>query len=312
MIWQFIKYLFHPTSIAENFTFFSGGGTSTVQQKSFTPEEEAMRKLLMSTGKDIYDQTQGQYTAAGYPGAAPVPASPQTIQARQMLQDTATGQGSAVSAAAGQALQFGLKDVLYPESNPALQATIDTATRQVGQAYTDPGGVISRIKQNFTAGNSGGTSTRESIAGGLAARSYLDTVGDVTGKLASQGYQAGLDTFGRTMAFAPQAYNLMTQPAQTMAQVGGSVEAEQAALNNFESLKKQYALNAPWMGLQNLSNVFTGTANPATTSTANTQSNPVMNMAGGAMAGWALGAQMGASYGPYGAAAGAFLGLLMS
>ena len=314
MIWQFIKRLFHPVAIADNFTLYGGGGgTNTTVEKSYTPEEEAIRKMLLEKGVDVYNQQAGKYTSGGYPGSKPIAPAAETEQARQMLASTALNQGQQVSAAAGKALQFGLNDVLYPSTNPALQATIDTATRKVGEAYTDPGGVISQIRSNFTSGNSAGRSTREDIAGGLAARSYLNTIGDVTGQIASQGYGQGLDAFGRTLAFSPQTYQMMLQPASNLATVGASREAEAAAGEDFAAAQREWELNAPWMALQNLGGVFTGTANPGTVSTSNSPSNRTQAAAGGAMAGAAIGAQTGfQSGGVYGAAIGAIAGLLLS
>jgi len=291
-----------------------GGSSNTTVQKAYTPEEEEMRKYLMNEGQRIYGQASPQFTTAGYPGAQPTPVSAETEAARQAMTATATGSGSQLSTALGQATQFGLKDVLYPESNPALQATIDTATRKIGQAYTDPNGVLSNIRSNFTAGNSAGTSTRESIAGGLAGRSYLDAIGDVTGRISSEGYKAGLDTFGKTLALAPSTYSTMLAPAQTLATVGGSREAEAAGQEAYAASGREWQLNAPWMGLQNLSQIFAGTANPATSSTgtATAASNPAMSAAGGAMAGWALGAAEGSIGGPMGMAIGAIAGLILS
>jgi len=291
----------------------SGGGSSTTVQKSYTPEEEEIRKFMLEAGKGIYDQTAAQTSAATYPGAKPVPVSAETEAARQMLTGFSLGQGQSIAQTTGDALQFGMRDVLNPQSNPYYQAHQAAAIRPITQAYTDPGGVIQTITDRFTAGNSGGYGTRESIAGGLAARSYLDTIGDVTAKMGSTAYGQGLDTFGRTLAFAPQSYNMMLQPAQTLATVGGSREAEAAGIENFEAAKRQWELNAPWMGLQNLGAVFQGTASPATKTEADAASNPAMSAAGGAMAGWAIGAQIGGqSGGPWGAAIGALAGLILA
>lgn len=285
------------------------GGTTTVQ-KSYTPMEEQIRNTLLQQGLNTYYSTMGQ--GGAYPGAAPIPASQQTQQARQMLTQAALGPGQDVSMAAGNALKFGLSDVLKPESNPSLQSYLDSATRRISDTYTDPNGVLAQIRNNFTAGNSGGTSTREGIAGGLAAKSFLNTIGDVTANVTNTAYGQGLDTFGKAMAFAPQTYGLITQPAQTLATVGGSIESDKAAQEAYAAAQRQWTLNQPWMGLQNLGSLFSGVAAPGSTTSMDPAKNPAMSAAGGAMAGWALGAQMGAGYGPYGAAIGALAGLVLS
>lgn len=318
---KLLLWLFSPVAIAHWCTLHLGGGGSntTTVQKSFTPEEEAIRRFMLEQGRQAFNQLQPQLNAGGFPGAAPIPASPQTQQARQQLQTQAAGVGQQIADATSGAIQFGLKDVLFPSTNPALQSTIDTATRQVGQQFTDPGGVIQRIRDQFTAGSSGGASTRESIAGGLAGRSFLDTIGDVTGRIASQGFGQGLDAFTRTLGLAPGAAGLTLQPAQTLATVGGSIEAEQQAAENFEAQKRGFALNAPFIGLQNLSQIFNANVNPATQTSANAASNPALAAAGGALTGATLGSSIAAGTstgasagGAWGAAIGAIAGLLLS
>lgn len=290
----------------------SGGGSSTTTQKSYTPQEEEIRQFMLKTGQDIYDK-QATSGPGQYPGAKPIPASAETEAARRQLTNFSLGQGQTIAQTTGEALQFGMKDVLNPQSNPYYQAHQEAAIRPINQAYTDPGGVIQTIGDRFTAGSSGGYGTRESIAGGIAGRGYLDTVGDVTAKMGSEAYGQGLDTFGRTMAFAPQSYNMMTQPAATLATVGGSREAEAAGQENYAAQQRQFEMNAPWMNLQNLGSVFQGTASPGSVTNADAASNPMMSAAGGAMAGWAVGAQVGgASGGPWGAAIGALAGLMFA
>jgi hypothetical protein len=305
--------LFHPKAIAESFTFFGGGGSTNTVQKQYSPEEEAMRKALLGEAQKVYAKTQPQFEAALYPGAKPIGPSTATQASQAAALNTALGPGQQVADTAANAINFGLNDVLQPGANPALQGHIDSAVRRVGEAYTDPGGVISNIRSNFMQSSPSGQSSREAIAMGLAGRSYLNTVGDVTASMTSDAYNKGLDTFRSTLAFSPQAYNLMMQPAATLSAVGGQQEAYAANQEAYQAAARQWGLNAPWQGLQNFANIIHGGANPSTVSTGETASNPMMGAAGGAMAGWAIGAQTGAaSGGPYGAVIGAALGLLLS
>ncbi len=284
--------------------------SSTTTQQVYSPEETAARNKVQSEAERIYNSTSGSFTSANYPGAAPTPFSSDTVAAQNYLRNFATTQGSTIAGQAGDALKFGLKDVLSPSSNPALQQTIDTTTRKIGETYTDPGGVLSNIRGAFTGNNSGGSGTREGIAGGLAGRSYLNAVGDATGKITSDAYKEGLDTFNKTLAFAPNAYNLMTQPALTQAAVGQQIEGMQQAQATYGANQQSWALNAPWMGLQNYAQIVYGGANPATTTTGTASTGSANKNAGMGMAlqGASIGATVG---GPWGALIGGAAGLLM-
>lgn len=282
------------------------GGQSTQTVQNYSPEEAARRAQVMAEAERIFKAMSAGGTPA-FPGAAPVGPSQATLNAQGRLQGFSTGAGQNAANQALGALQFGLGDVLYPQSNPALQATIDTATRHIGNQFTDPGGVLSQIRNEFSGSSSDGVSSREGIAGGMAARSYLDAVGDVTGKITSEGYKAGLDTFGRTMAFAPNLYNMGTQPAITEGAVGQQQEAYAQAQQDFEAASRMWDINAPWNNVQNYANIVFGGSSPGSTTTSTNQISSVQR-AGMALSGAAMGFQMG---GPYGAAAGAALGLLL-
>lgn len=293
----------------------SGGskGTQTTVQQNYSPEEAAARARVMAQAEAIFGKESVRQPT--YPGAQPVAASADTLAAQEQLRQFSTGQGAQVASQAGEALKFGLGDVLYPETNPALQATIGTATRKVGEAFTDPGGVLSQIRSNFATTAPGGQSSREAIAMGLAGRGYLDTIGDVTGRLASEGYRAGLDTFGRTLAFSPNVYNLMTQPAVTQSAVGQQTEAYQQAQEDFAAGGRAFDINAPWSQLQNYANIVFGGSSAGTTTDARGPGVTGTQRAGMALAGASIGAYAAAGTsmgGPYGAAAGAAIGLLMS
>jgi hypothetical protein len=301
-------------------------GLNTYQQQRGTMNWDAYNQAIINWNQQMQTPvpdgsvkasvpmpTPGQFVVGGsqspYPGAKPVAPGAETTQAQNMLTELASSQGQNLVNSSMGALNFGLKDVLYPQSNPALQSTIDTATRKVGEAYTAPGGVLSNIRSNFMQSAPGGQSSREAIAMGLAGKGYLDAVGDVTGKLTSDAYSKGLDTFSRTMAFAPNMYNLMAQPAMTVGAVGAAKDTQAQAEEDFAAAGRSWDINAPWMNLQNFANIVYGGASPGTTSTSVGPGTTGVQRLGAATMGAAMGMQMG---GPMGGAAGAALGLLSS
>lgn len=282
-------------------------GTSTTSTTtSYSPEEAVRRQQVMDAAMQMWKGGTPQY-----PGAAPVPFSADTVAAQDRLRSFSAGAGANVANTAGNALEFGLNSVLNPTSTPGFQASLDTATRKIGQAYTDPGGVISNIRSSFGTANSAGTGSREGIAGGIAARSYLDAIGDVTGKMTSDAYSKGLDTFSKTLAFAPNAYSLMTQPALTQAAVGQQIDEKNQATAQYEADAKLWGVNYPMTSLQNYANIIYGGSTPTTSSTASVpeaKQNPLMPVGAGLM-----GAQLSQMLGVsplVGGAAGLLYGLL--
>lgn len=300
---NYLTGLYSPTQMGGIFGMSGGkgGGSTTNTTINYSPEEAARRALVMSEAERIYGQQAG--SAAAH---APAGASPDTLAAQERMRSFATGSGQQMATAAGNAMQFGLGDVLYPETNPALKSTLDTATRTIGEAYTSPAGPYAQIRQNF--GSQEGRGSREAIALGLAGRSYLNTVGDVTGKITSDAYNKGLDTFSKTLAVAPQTYALGQQPALTQDAVGQQVEG-------YQEQQRQWELNAPWSELQNYANIVFGGSSAGTTTNSQGPGTSNVQRAGMAMAGASMGymaAQGTAIGGPYGAAIGAGIGLLMS
>lgn len=285
-----------------------GGGATTSVTQNFSPEEAARRAQVMDEAQKIYEQTAPNISSASYPGARPVPFSMPTLMAQELLANYALngaqnfanlGQGSA---------QFGLQDVLYPQTNPALEATITAAQRPVVQQFTDAGGVLSQIRDSATgAGQYGGT--RQGIAEGIAMGRLGQTLGDISSNIATEGYKSGLDTFSRTMALLPALQQMGTNPATYMSAIGQQQEGLAQENENYAANARMWELNAPWAPLQNYASIVYGGANPSTTTTQignMPRANPILGGIGGA----ATGAYIGSMIPGVGTGIGAGLGLL--
>lgn len=288
-----------------------GGGTTTSTQtvQNFSPEEAAARNAVQSEAQRIYNATSGQITNAPYPGATPAPASTPTLQGQNAAL-TAAGTQANMAGQLSAAQGFGLYDVLFPQTNPALRASVDAAIRPVTESYTQAGGVLSQIRDQAT--NAGGFNTRSDIAGGIAGRGYLSTVGDISARMHSDAYNKGLDTFSRTMALAPQNIQAQTAPAQTLSAVGQQQEAYQQQQLDYDAAVRQWSMNAPWAALQNYANIVYGGSTPGTSSTSFSSGgggggSTAMNALGGA----AMGASIGSAIPGIGTAVGAGVGLMM-
>jgi len=266
----------------------------------YSPEEAARRAKVMAEAERIYSQTQG--SAMNMQGPA---ASADTLKAQQMLREQAMGGMTDVAAMMPWAMQFGMQQAVDPMSSPGFQQTLDTATRKVGEAYQSPTGPFAGIRTASQTQNSGGSGTREGIAMGMAGRDYLNTIGDVTGRLTDAAYGRGLDTFNRTLATAPAAMGVMSQPASAISAIGGQTEG-------YEQAGREWELTAPWASFGPYANTVQGMSAPTGTSSTTTgtgaRANPMAPL-GMAM----MGASMGTAIMPgWGTAIGAGAGLLLS
>jgi hypothetical protein len=285
-----------------------GGGsdsTTTATTQNYSPEEAAQRALVQAEAARIYGQTAPGISSASYPGAMVTPFSPETRAAQTLAMESANNQQQGVNLM-NSGMQYGLNGAMDVQNNPYLQNAISAAIRPVTQQYVDPGGVLSSIRTNAVqAGQFGGV--RQGMAEGLAAGRYTQNAFDTAGKMASDAYNTGQETFGRTMALAPQTIQANTIPVNTLSGVGAQNENLGQEQASYDAAARLWGLNAPWAPLQNYASIVYGGANPSTVSTSE---GPQSSGGGarGALGGAASGALMGAQGGPLGVAGGAILG----
>ena len=106
---------------------------------------------------------------------------------------------------------------LDPNSNPALQATIDAANRPIFQGLNEQ--VLPSLRgESRTNGVFG--SNRQGIAEGLASRGALDAAGTNSANIAYQGYNQGLQAMMQNLGLLPQTQGALTTGAQTTGAVG--------------------------------------------------------------------------------------------
>ena len=116
------------------------------------------------------------------------------------------------------ALNFAL-DPRNAMNNPYLQKAMGSAIRPLTQNFQE--NVLSGITDSAVgAGQSG--SSRQGIAEGIAARGYMDQVGDITGRMASQNYSDALARMSRGIDQAGGVANLGMMPANIMQGLGQS------------------------------------------------------------------------------------------
>lgn len=294
---------------------FGGGGgksTNTSTNINYSPEEAARRSQVMDESQRIYNQSAGQMTSSGYPGAVPVGQDWNTRHGQTLMQQGAgtimnqigatqqagqqaqgaiqqnAGLSNYQNAQMAQGMQYGLNGAMDVRNNPYLQQAMQAAIRPVTDQYNDAGGVMSNIRTGAQQAGQVGSS-RQGIAEGLAAKAYMQKVGDITSQMGASAYDKGQDTYSKTLAQLPAwqksamgnaelANDLLknqagaTQQITNAAQAPGAMYSAVGAQN--ENLAREYQdyyanqrmwnLNAPWIPLQNYASIVYGGSAPST------------------------------------------------
>lgn len=152
-----------------------------------------------------------------------------------MAANYAVGQGTGIANQTAGALNFGL-NAANVNQNPYLQQAMQSSIRPLTQAYQE--NALSGITdQAVASGGYGGS--RQGIAEGIAARGYLDSVGDVVSGMGNQAYGQGLNTMMQAVGQAPNVQNMGLFGSNVMQGIGGQ----------YQGLEQQ-RMDAPWTNLQ--------------------------------------------------------------
>lgn len=254
-----------------------------------------------------------------YPAQMFINRTPLETQARDLQLGYLTGPEMAQDINQVQsAVNFGLGDVLYPESNPAMQAYMDAANRGTVRQLTE--NILPSYRGGFIdAGQIG--SSREAMAEGMAMEEAVRSIADTNAKIAMGGYGQGLEHMAKSVAFAPMSIGMDLQIPEAIKAIGAEdrswmekpLQEDITRWNYYEGLPQQ-KLNEYLAALSGYPTGAFGT----TTSTTDEGggSSKGMGMMGGALSGAAMGGALaGAAKGTavmpvWGTAIGAILGAL--
>ena len=243
------------------------------------------------------------------PASAPVPFDPLTLQSQDQLLNFALGQGQAGVNDIQNSLSYGLNEARDPLNNPALISLLESTNRRLFDQFTDPGGALSQIRdQSLQAGQYGGT--RQGIGEGIAAGRFAEVLGDTSAQIINNAYNTGQETFGRTLALAPQSLQTGALPATFTGAVGAQRENKAQQFEDFAASGRAFDLNAPFIPVQNFANIVNGTITPGVLNSNSATGGSSSGGIGGILGGTASGAMAGSAAGPYGALAGRAIGLL--
>lgn len=191
---------------------FGGGEQKSTTEIKLSPEQQAIVGQAMPYIKDFASQgvqLPGQTGIVGF--------NPTQTQAQGMALGAAGTQGQLAGAGAGFAGDLFSGKYLDPRTNPALQGTIDAATRPIFEGLTEQ--ILPGIRgEAVTTGNMG--SSRQGIAEGMAAREASRAAGDVGSQIAYQGYNSGLQAMLQNLGMLPNTLKSQTAAAGTTGAVG--------------------------------------------------------------------------------------------
>lgn len=279
---------------------FGNSDTTTTSKVELPRETKELLKLGMPYAKQF---------AANPPS---LPSSPMTAAfdpAQMAGQQAAVGaapvQGQLAGDAAG-ATNFLLNKALFPNTNPALQQTIDAAVRPIQENLTSS--TLPAIRSEAALkGQYGGS--RQGVAEGIASRAASQAIGDTGAKVATEGYKSGLDAMYRALGLAPQTSDMQLSPAVTLSGVGDVRQGQQQRLIDEGVYRSMYGQQLPLMMAQELAALAQGIPGGGGSVTAPAaQGNPLTGAIGGGTLGAAL---FPAAAGPAGLA-GAGIGALLS
>lgn len=289
-----------------------GGGTQTSSTVEKADPWAGQQPYLT----DIFGKAQAQYnsgTPSYYPGTVLAPQDPNTLAAQEKALTYANTTAPDAVGRVLSAQNFGLGDVLYADSNPALRANVRGALNPIVDNF------YNRILPNIGSeaqkqGAYGGA--RQGIVESNAVQDLNRALLDTSAKMYSDAYGLGLDTFGKSLALAPQTITAGTLPAQIQDAVGQQRTAVtqdeiNAAIEKF-NWEQQLPANKLAQYQQLVQGNYGGSGTSTSTSPA-ARRGGLTSALGGAMTGASLASMMFAGStvaGPLGAGLGALIGLL--
>lgn len=256
-----------------------GGGNQTQQidQNPYAPTIPYLNEILK--------QYQG-YANSPLPYSSPdqmvAGLTPEQMQAAGMVTQGAGGAQALNQQAQAGIVPFLNGSMMNVENNPYLQNAINAAIRPVTQNFQE--NVIPGIQSQFSVGTDAYDQSREGIARGIAQRSYLDTVGDISSNMANAGYNTGMNATISAFNQVPQLTTAATAPGQAQWNIGALLQGQNQnqinAAGAFDALQQQR--------LQQAGNFYTQIGQigrQGSQVTQGAQGNPYLGAVGGAILG---------------------------
>lgn len=258
----------------------SGGKSQPTTQTTtyqLSPEQRQILDLAMPGLKSFaQNNPTAENIIPGFSGVAGF--DPAQVAGQEAVLGS-TGQQGATVGAAAQGNQFLASGAaLDPNTNPALQGTINAAVRPITDQLLEK--ALPAIRSGAAmAGQYGGS--RQGIAEGQAIRGAETAVGDTAAKVANQGYLSGLDAMTKNIGLAPQTAQSLALPGITTSGVGDVRQQLAQALLGEQT--NRFSTSALWpllLGKEYASMVSGIPGGGSTTTASGPQSNSLLQALG--------------------------------
>jgi hypothetical protein len=187
----------------------------------------------------------------------------------------------------GGAQNFLLGDVLDVNNNQGLQGAISAALRPLEEQFTR---VIKPGVNHESIGTGPFSSfggTKNVMANNLADNAYMRQVGDTSSKIVNDTYLGNLDAFTKGVGMAPQTQRAMLFPETAIGAVGDT-QAQRLAAQKQQQFEDQMLPFSMALQLIGTAGATPGGGSSGTVTGAQPQSNPMMQLLGGALSAMAF------------------------
>lgn len=279
-----------------------GGGNQTSTSTQTTNYLPGQREFFTDTYRYL-QPLLGNFQNIQYPVQDPTAnASADTTRSQGAIRAGVNANGAQYGQDVLNANKFLLSDVLFPGSNPALQGTIDAAINPVQDRLMR--NILPSLRSAYTSGDAVG-STRQGIAEGIALGDFSRNALDATSQISTNAYQSGLDAMGRALALAPATYGAAMSPYTMLNASGAQQDTQAQAEINGQIARGMFNTFGPLSYLGNVVNIGNSIAPEGYTTVGTTPGAQGPGMLSRGLGG----AAAGSMFGPWGAGAGALIGM---
>lgn len=270
-----------------------GGSTTPVSQTTRVERDPNAERLMNLAYPGLESFVTQPPQLPGFSGVAGF--DPLQTQGQEQVLGANSAQQGVVSGAANATNRLTSGELLTPDANPALRATIDASTRPIIDDLLTK--ALPSIRgEAVTTGNYGGT--RQGVAEGLATGRAAQAVGDTAAKVATTGYGQGLDALQRGIALAPSTASAQLIPGLATSGVGDVRQALQQALLGEQTGRFNYEQLLPFLAAKDVAGIAQGIPNIGATTTGTAAApNPLLQGLGLGISGLGALGSLGGSAG---------------
>jgi hypothetical protein len=211
---------------------------------------------------DIFAQAQQRFNSGSpqyYPGQTVAAPSDATTGAQDYLKNLVPSLQASNNTTMG-AANYNLTSGRDLQNDPYLNSAINAVNQPVIQQFTQSGGPLDQVTQMQVAGSgdSGGTSSREGIAQGIALRGLGQQLTNNAATMTNNAYEGAQNRATQTLGMMPGLNAAQSYPGQVLSSVGAQQDAYSQAVLNDAIQRYNFQQNQPDAKLAQYKNLIAG------------------------------------------------------